>query len=422
MIKFNKAKLVINKAILKLENKKIKRDCRIDMKDVLYGLCLKAVDNCGYVTTVLDLNKKDFFFNKWKKKISVSGFKNKANYINYNDIQEINDNLLKIVYNSNEPRILAVDGTHVQSLKALHEPSKQNKNENNDIIENNLKFASKNKTYCKSLISGLYDVENKIILNYYHTDEMNEREAFKKQTKYLKKNDIVLFDRGYFSKNLYETLNKINVNYVFRMCHNILLLEPLKKNNINEHVFTLKNKEYKVVRYKIDENGKYYYLFTSLINKTIDELKELYRKRWKIETHYKELKYTTSLDKLNERKLQNLKKSINIYNFIYILYYYFIKCFVEDKTIILKNNEVNHKVSIKFFFEEIFFLMVYKTNINKQILHLISLLPKTYLHKKKNRSYEIISNRTFSKHSFKTRKKDEFIENINSRFAHSNFY
>jgi hypothetical protein len=67
MIKFNKAKLVINKAILKLENKKIKRDCRIDMKDVLYGLCLKAVNNCGYVTTVLDLNKKEFFLTNGRK-------------------------------------------------------------------------------------------------------------------------------------------------------------------------------------------------------------------------------------------------------------------------------------------------------------------------------------------------------------------
>ena len=402
----NKVKKVIKDSVFKLEKKYIKRNCKIEIKDVIYGLCLKAVNKCGFDNVVFDLNSKDYFTKKFKGKISSSGFKNKNNYLTSDDINNINKNLLKIIYKDSTPRILAVDATRVQSYKSLH----------ND----NLKFASKNNSYCKSILSGLYDVNNKILINYNHFIDMDEREAFKSQFKYLKKNDIILFDRGYFSESLIDCLNKKNVNYVFRMKKNSLYLTNLIEKNINEYKFSKNEVHYKVVRYKVNENEKYYYLLTTLVNESIENLKDLYYKRWSIEEHYKELKHTTSINKLECQKLENLLKSVYIHNFIYILYYYFLKCIKEDNLIKLNNCDINNKITLKSFIDRILFLILYKDRINKDILDFIKILPKTYKHKEE-RTFPRESKRTVSVWFFKKKKKEEIENLLNSLKPHSNF-
>ena len=197
-------------------------------------------------------------------------------------------------------------------------------------------------------------------------------------------------------------------------------LTDLIEKNINEYKFIKNKVHYKVVRYKVNENEKYYYLLTTLINESIENLKDLYYKRWSIEEHYKELKYTTSINKLECQTLENLLKSVYIHNFIYILYYYFLNCIKEDNLINLNNCDINNKITLNVFIDKILFLIIYKERIKKDILKFIKILPKTYKHREE-RTFPRESKRTLSIWSFKKKKKEEIVKILNSLEPHSNF-
>lgn len=369
---------IVLKSINNLNEKYIKRNSKILLRDVVYGLSLKTIFSYSYdkVTYKLNTNREN--------KISCSGFKNKNNYINFNDIQTLNNDLINHIYKDNtEKRVLAVDGSHLKTLKELN--------------KNDLKFSSKKENYTKSIISGLYDVDKKIIINYNHSTSMNERKCFIEQLKYVRKNDTLLFDRGYYSEELINILNNKNVDYIFRMKKNFLKNKYLKENNLNEYIYTINNNKYKIINYKIHDEGEEYFLLTSLIYKNLEELKNLYKKRWRIETHFKEAKYTTSLKEINSKSLDNLLKEINIHNYVYILYYYFNYC-IEDIAINEKY-ELNHKLSLEIFVEDILFILIYKKKIKKYILDIIDILPKTYKHAE-NRHYKRESIIKFTKWYF----------------------
>lgn len=384
MEKIKNLKKVINNSIKKLNTKYIKRNNKITFQDVVYGLSLKTISSYSFdkVTYKLNKNRTDT--------ISSSGFKNKKNYIKNDDIQILNNDLLNHIYkDKSEKRVIAVDGSYLKSLKKL----------NND----GLKYSSNKENYTYSIINGLYDIDKKIIINYNHSISLNERKCFKEQLKYVRKGDTLLFDRGYYSDDLRIMLNNKKIDYIFRMKKNFKKLSYLKDNNLNEYIFTINN--YKIVNYKIHDKGEDYFLLTSLVNKNIEELKDLYKKRWSIETHFKEAKYTTSMKNLNSKSLDNFLKEINMHNYVYILYYYFIDCFKD--TVIDTKYELNNKISLEIFIEEILFILIYKKKINNYILKIINILPKTYK-QKKDRHYERLSKRTVSnwysnKKTFKTK-------------------
>jgi IS4 transposase len=227
---------------------------------------------------------------------------------------------------------------------------------------------------------------------------MDERKCFIEQLKYVRKNDILLFDRGYYSEELINILNNKNIDYIFRTKKNFLKNKYLKENNLNEYIYYINNKKYKIINYKIHNEGEEYFLLTSLINKDLEELKNLYKKRWRIETHFKESKHTTSLNEINSKSLDNLLKEINIHNYVYILYYYFNYC-IEDIAI-NERYELNHKLSLEIFIEDILFIMIYKKKIKKYILFIIDILPKTYK-QKKDRHYKRESIKKFTKWYFR---------------------
>jgi hypothetical protein len=381
MDKIKDLKKVINNSIKKLNKRYIKRKCKINFEDIIYGLSLKTLNSYTFDKVVYELNKKR------EDIISPSGFKFKNKYIKSNDIQILNDELLNHVYkNKYEKRTLAVDGSYLKTLKSLN--------------KNGLKFSSKLENYTYSIIGGLYDVDKKIIINYNHSIEMNERKSFKEQSKYIRKGDTLLFDRGYYCEDLVDFLNNKKIDYIFRIKSDSKKINFLKNNNVKEYVYTIQNIKYKIVNYNIDPNGEEYYLITSLIYKNIDELKELYKKRWSIETHFKEAKYTTSLKEINSTTIENLLKEINMHNYVYILYYFFNDCIKEEY--IGNTCELNHKISLEKFIQDILFILIYKKNIDKELLKIIKILPRTYKHSKKDRHFQRISKRNITRWYFLT--------------------
>ena len=158
---------------------------------------------------------------------------------------------------------------------------------------------------------NLYDINNKIPINYFLIKTRNEREAFRNQIKYLRSGDIVIFDRGYYSYDIVEKLEIIDVNYIFRLKSSKKEVKFMKKNNIIDHSFINKNINNRIINYRVDNSEDEYYLLTNL-SYSIDELKNLYWKRWKVEIHFKESKYNLSLKTINLKTENSLLQEIYI--------------------------------------------------------------------------------------------------------------
>ena len=380
MDKISKIKKILNDSIQKINDKYIKRNSKISFKDVIYGLSLKSLNNYSYDKVVYELNKSRV------SKFSKSGFINKSNYIDYKTIENINNNLLNYVYNDSKRRILSVDGSNLRNLKIFK--------------KHDFRFSSNTENYTLSVIGGLYDVDKNIPINYTHSNILDERKIFKSQLKYIKKNDILLFDRGYYSKELNDILDNMNVFYIFRLKSTYNTVKHMINNNLKECIFNNTFK-YKIINYKIYEEE--YYVLTNLLEKDNEEIKELYKKRWNIEVHYKELKYTTSLKDSNSKNINTFLKEISIHNFIYILYYYFYDCI---KQFINKDNtkyKINNKLTLEIFIKDILNILIYNKKYKKQVLDIINFFPITYIHKN-DRHYERISKRKVSMWYIKKKK------------------
>ena len=334
---------ILNNNIKNINNKIIKRNRKIDFKDIIYGSIYKCINNTSYEDIIYKINKN--FINKnINQTITKSAFIQKRNYIPNEYFLNINDTFINFIYkNIKNPRIIAVDGSFLNLYKSFDKYGYE--------------YASDNKNYCKAIISCLYDITNKIPINYYLFKKRDERSAFKEQIKYLRFNDIVIFDRGYYSFDIVEKLNKIGVNYIFRLKYNKKEVQYMKKNDIYDYNFKIKNVNYRIVSYRIDNSEEDYYLFTNLMYKSIEDLKELYWKRWKVEIHFKESKYNLSLNNITLKTDNSLKQEIYIHNLLFILYYFFN---IENNDSLLKSKyKINNKTGIKIFSEDIIYLLIF---------------------------------------------------------------
>ena len=348
IFKIKELQKILNINIKNINDKIIIRDRKIKFEEIIYGSIYKCINNLSYqdVASKINLN---FIEQNINTTISKTAFINKRNSIPNEYFLDINNSFIDYIYKDNKnPRIFGVDGSFINLFKNF------NKYE--------FSYASSNENYCQGIISCLYDINNKIPVNYYLIKTRNEREAFRNQIKYLRNGDTVIFDRGYYSYDLVEKLEIIDVNYIFRLKSNKKEVQYMKNNNIVDHTFINKNIKNRIINYRVDNSEDEYYLLTNLTC-SIDELKNLYWKRWQVEIHFKESKYNLSLKTINLKTENSLLQEIYIHNLIFILYYYFK--FDIDNPLLKSKYKINNKTGIKIFSENIIYLLIYNKITNK---------------------------------------------------------
>ena len=142
--------------------------------------------------------------------ISTSAFTNKLILFNPLHLLNLNNNFLNFYYETfnliDSVRYIAVDGSEIQLLASLNSFFKLNSNSN----------------YTTGYISNLYDIDNNIPISFEIFASSNERNNLIKQLNYVKPNDVIIADRGYYSLELINKLLSLKINFVFRV----------KKNNI----------------------------------------------------------------------------------------------------------------------------------------------------------------------------------------------
>ena len=239
-------------------------------------------------------------------------------------IQEINTNLINEFFELNEnnfrwhgKRIFAIDGSNIFLPRELiKEGYVQDK-------------ATGYVPYGK--LSCLFHVGTGIVPHVILDQNGDERELAKQHLEYLLPEDVIVFDRGYFSYGLSLSILNFGNHFVFRFSENqatkeminfiksekaedIVKIKPtdsfLRKGN-KKHLF-LKNSYIitRLIRYSI--NNKSYYLATSLCDNQIpaQDIADLYHKRWGIEEHYKIEKSLINIQNFHAKSEQGVLQEI----------------------------------------------------------------------------------------------------------------
>ena len=196
--------------------------------------------------------------------------------------------------------------------------------------------------------SCIYDVVNRVIvdanINPYKTPEL--KSAYK-NIKNLEElipfeNKICIFDRGYVAANFIVDLYNLNHKFIFRLPLNVfkhevaamatndeLVTIEMTKERLNgirnepyyEQMLSVDHIVVRVAKIKLD-SGVEEILLTNLEYDefSTEELKELYRLRWEIETVYNSLKHKIEIEKFSGYKPliieQDFYASIYLWNMI----------------------------------------------------------------------------------------------------------
>ena len=124
--------------------------------------------------------------------------------------------------------------------------------------------------------------------------------------------DCVLADRGYFNVAKFCHLDDAGQDFVIRIRNNTNLVNPISYDFTADSSYTdvlctlgkdhsipvkYRKRQFRVVTF-IGSNGEKVTLCTNIYSLTADEIADLYKIRWKIETFFKTLKQNFSLKKI----------------------------------------------------------------------------------------------------------------------------
>jgi len=295
------------------------------------------------------------------EKVSASAFVKQRKKLPYKDFGNILEefNATQTDFQTYKGyRLFAVDGTAVNI--ALNKDS-----------DSHMKNKENKKGYNQIHANVLYDILNNIYI-YCHMQpqpKMNEIGALRLMLEWLDfpKKTIIIADRGYESYNTFaHFLENPNIDFLIRVKQNRSAMREIKKLPMKEldtdisftitttqtkidkqngyilvqkHKFTNTTKQYsaktrnsqwdftspypmkfRVVRFMLN-TGDYETLATSLSREEfpMEDIKELYHKRWRIETAFRHLKYDLGLSHLHgksdEFAMQEILAALIMNNF-----------------------------------------------------------------------------------------------------------
>lgn len=383
---------VIRKSIDKNNDKIIKRknsypNKQINLSDLIVYEMLKLHKSSGIIAA-------NNISDNISKKISNQSYCNKYDQLDIKYIESIRDDIRDFIYNhpiNNDiynSKIYGCDGSQCNiSLKLNNYGYKKS-------ISNE---------YCIANISSIYDINNNITSDIYISDgNMDERSMLLKQLHVLEKGSILVLDRGYFSNDLLMALNKKEIYYIFRMKSSSKYIKQIKNNEniadinivieydddndddndddydingndeytnefmdehinsdsddeldeISDEVENILNYNHKIIKYTINNNN--YYLLTNIKDKTVNELSDLYWKRWNVETSFRKIKEDILINGLRSQKNDTIRKDIIILNIIELIISYI------DRLKIYDNKKINSKNTIDSFFNKLIYYIIYE--------------------------------------------------------------
>jgi len=200
-------------------------------------------------------------------------------------------------------RLLAIDGTKI----ALPD---------DEVLKRNFGALGANKTAVTAQSSALYDVLNDVLVDVriaplstgerklalLHISELCKRPSFGKE--------CILFDRGYASFELIDTLKKRNISFVMRVKRGFnLAIDAL---DLGDHTVVLSKRgrddiSVRVLKFMLS-SGEIECLITDILENNIEDFKAIYFMRWPIETKFDEIKNKLEIENFSGRTVNAIRQ------------------------------------------------------------------------------------------------------------------
>lgn len=283
------------------------------------------------LTTTMELN--NFFKDQDRREdiVSKQAFSKQRNNLNPEVFVELNNRYVKRVY-EDVPNLkkykgyilTAIDGSQIEI------PNVERLKEEFDCKATG---QSKHRTIIRALASGIYDVENNVMIDSIIDSKSTGERALAisnigNMLKIIQNTDkiITLFDRGYISLELLLLLMESPIKYLFRLPKTSFRREVVSMHGKNDAIvkikldadrrYTMKNPILKEKAKILGEitarivkivlpTGEIEYLLTNLYDDVefpTEEIGELYYKRWKIEKAFDVIKNKLNIENISGRK------------------------------------------------------------------------------------------------------------------------
>lgn len=336
--KIKKLKNCINNSFKIINKESCIRNRKILFSDVFYFINLyNSNQNATYDNVFNKLICEDTH-----NDISKNAFVKKRNDLAINYFENINNDLIKFIYKDlafdNKPRYLSVDSSNLYFLSKLSEDFKSNKHN----------------TYTTGHLSCLFDIDLQIPINYNLSKSSNERELLIEQFPHIKKNDVLIADRGYYSDELINKFIDNKFNFIFRVKSNELKVKIFNKLDLENNI--------------VSEGDTKHYLYEYSYNNQIHK--------------FKIIKYQTYINKdIEKENINELKEMKNLYKKNIDDYKKRITQLLNDKrNIIEENKNINKLIENNNIKKKIIKSnMIIKKNINEDIIKINNILDNYYI-------------------------------------------
>jgi hypothetical protein len=214
-------------------------------------------------------------------------------------------------------RLFAVDGSKINLPRKL--------------LTDDYKLPSENANYPQGLLSCLYQVKSQMPYDFDLVSHKNERLCAQQHLKTLEENDVIVYDRGYFSYVMLHQHFESKIHAVFRLQKNSFIIindffsspdtdiiVTILPSSDTQRDIRLKQPELKIVpikmrliKYQIDE--KNYCLGTTLVDQkqySNKDFIDVYHARWGVEELYKVSKQIFSIEDFHAKSERGVKQEI----------------------------------------------------------------------------------------------------------------
>lgn len=433
MVKFsyngiNNIKKLINTSQLKdlgkLTNTSFTRERKMGFKKLI-----NYILNKKGLSTNMEINN---FYNKINEDNTISNqsLLDQRLKLNPEVFIYLNNNYLKLFYNEHKDEVKtyknyilkAIDGSDFEIPN-----TKESKKVYGTIVNN------KEDSIPRATVSTSYDLLNKYVvegfISPYRTGEVKSALEHIKNDKNITENynSIYIMDRGYVSIELMLECIMNNIKFLIRLDGTAYKNERetittndeyidleytrgrikrryIKDENVRLYAKKIKSSKLRVVTYVLN-TGEIEQLITNLEYDefSYDDIVELYKKRWGIETLYYSLKSKLETEKFTS----SFKVLIEQDFFSSVLVFNLIQSMVKEAEEKIDKNKYKHEMTINenmaigLFKNEMIYIML-EQNDNKRLElynKLINKISKYKIPIRKDRKYKI-NFRTNNKHSF----------------------
>ena len=238
----------------------------------------------------------------------------------------------------NGHRLVAIDGTVLTVPKTP---------DNIKVFGKNV--LSTNAKWLKAQVSFATDVQNNICLDaQIGAYKESERDMAKEQINKLGQGNLFLFDRGYYSYDLLNTLDVTSNEYCFRVQKkaNKEIIDFVNDPDRTDDIVFINDIKVRLTKVELD-NGETEYLLSSLLDfekYTKAELKQLYHLRWGIEEQYKDIKHAITIENFSGKSPEFIKQDF----YAKILSYNLSMMLFKDNVERIANKPVKSKAKRKY--------------------------------------------------------------------------